>query len=226
MSDRVWCGGTELQSREEPTHVNDQGLFHQALLGPPGGGKRRAASSRVQLERPQGARWQQRVDKGAQSPSRGRGGGSSWWGRGLKQVGARGASELRLRPQFLEPRYRLGQAALGSGTTDNRGPPASSMENKRTRMFTSHIHNGPSQKPSQQHGECVNCGACPRQMLGSWDEESAPGMQQGPRPLTGAEGHPRVHCGIQCMQVEPSQNAPPLRSVGTASLRRSARRAC
>ena len=154
------------------------------------------------------------------------GGGSSWWGRGLKQVGARGASELSLRPQFLEPRYRLSQAALGSGTTDNRGPPASSMENKWTRMFTSHIHNGPSQKPSQQHGECVNCGARPRQMLGSWDEESAPGMQQGPRPLTGAEGHPRVHCGIQCMQVEPSQNAPPLRSMGTASLQRSARRAC
>ena len=110
----------------------------------------------------------------------------------MKQVGARGASELSLRPQFLEPRYRWRQAALGSGTTDNQGPPASSVENKRTRMFTSHIHNGPSQKPSQQHSECVNCGARPRRMLESWDEESAPGVQQGPRPLTGAEGHPRA----------------------------------
>lgn len=123
----------------------------------------------------------------------------------MKQVGARGTSELSLRPQFLEPRYRWRQAALGSGTTDNRGPPASSMETKGTRMFTSHIHNGPSQKPSQQHSDCVNCGARPRWMLESWDEERAPGVQRGPRPLTGAEGHPRRHCRIQCTQVEPSQ---------------------
>ena len=88
------------------------------------------------------------------------------------------------------------------------------MENKGTRMFTNHIHNGPSQKPSQQHSECMNCGARPRWMLESWDEERAPGVQRGLRPLTGAEGHPRVHCRIQCMQVEPSQNAPPLRSGG------------
>lgn len=157
----------------------------------------------------------------AQSPSRGRG-YSSWWGRGLEQAGARGASVLSLRPQFQEPCYRWRQAALGSGTTDNQGPLASSVENKGTRMFTNHIHNG----PSQQHSECINCGARPRWMLESWDEERAPGVQRGPRPLTGAEGHPRAHCRIQCMQAKPSQNAPLLRSVGTASLGWSARRAC
>ena len=144
----------------------------------------------------------------------------------MEQAGARGASKLSLRPQFQEPCYRWRQAALGSGTTDNRGPLVSSMENKGTRMFTNHIHNGPSQKPSQQHSECMNCGARPRWMLESWDEERAPGVQRGPRPLTGAEGHPRMHCRIQCMQVEPSQNAPPLRSVGTASLGGSARGTC
>lgn len=132
----------------------------------------------------------------------------------MEQARARSASELSLRPQFQKPCYRRRQAALGSGTTDNQGPLVSSMENKGTRMFTNHIHNGPSQKPSQQHSECMNCGARPRWMLESWDEERAPGVQRGLRPLTGAEGHPRVHCRIQCMQVEPSQNAPPLRSGG------------
>lgn len=59
LSDRVQYSETELWSGEEPPRFHDQGVFHQALLSPPDWGKQRVARSRVQLERPQGARWQQ-----------------------------------------------------------------------------------------------------------------------------------------------------------------------
>lgn len=117
LSDRVQYSETELWSGEEPPRFHDQGAFHQALLSPPDWGKQRVARSRVQLERPQGARWQQGQGRPKALP--GVGGYSSWSGRGLEQAGARGASMLSLRPQFQEPCYRWRQAALGSGTTDN-----------------------------------------------------------------------------------------------------------
>lgn len=105
--------------------------FPPGLAEPTRLGKQRVARSRVQLERPQGARCSSR---GGPKPFPGWG-YSSWWGRGGASW-SQGCQHVKSEtPNSRSPVTDGVQAALGSGTTDNRGPLASSMENKGTRML-------------------------------------------------------------------------------------------
>lgn len=152
------------------------GRFPPSLTGPTTGARQRVGRSGVQLARPQGTGQQQGWRRPRALP------------RGLEWVGDRGASERGLRPGLWNPSYRWRQAVCpGKGSRKQSRTPVSHMENKGSRMFTSHIHNGPSRKPSPQHSRHMSCGARPRRDAGERGRGESPGRVQGLMPHVGTE---------------------------------------